>query len=82
MTIRVTPRWDRSALVVIDLQRDFLDDGQAANPGTADVVPNVASLAEAFRRAARPVVRVVRLYAPGSLDVDLLRRELTEREPR
>lgn len=47
MTDYITPRWDRSALVVIDLQRDFLDDGQAAIQGTTGVVPNVASLVKA-----------------------------------
>lgn len=78
----VTPRWDRSALVVIDLQRDFLDDGQAAIQGTTDVVPKVASLVKAFRRAGRPVVHIVRLYSPGSSDVDLLRRAVIEAGPR
>ncbi|MFI5436657.1 cysteine hydrolase family protein [Rhodococcus baikonurensis] len=78
MTDYITPRWERSVLVVIDLQRDFLDDGQAAIQGTTDVVPNVASLVEAFRRAGRLIVHVVRLYPPGSSDVDLLRRELIE----
>lgn len=78
MTDYITPRWDRSALVVIDLQRDFLDGGQAAIAGTSDVVPNVGSLVQAFRRAGRPIVHVVRLYVPGSSDVDLPRRDLIE----
>lgn len=62
MTDYLTPRWARSALVVIDLQRDFLDDGDAAVRGTSSVVPNVVSLVNAFRRAGRPIVHVVRLY--------------------
>ena len=78
MTDYITPRWDRSALVVIDLQRDFLDDGQAAIHGTTDVVPNVVSLVKAFRRAGRPVIHIVRLYPPGRSDVDLLRRDMIE----
>ncbi len=65
-------------MVVIDLQRDFLDDGQAAIQGTTDVVPKVASLVKAFRRAGRTAVHVVRLYSPGSSDVDLLRRDVIE----
>ncbi|MEV0945160.1 isochorismatase family cysteine hydrolase [Rhodococcus sp. NPDC049939] len=79
MTDYTSPRWGRSALVVIDLQRDFLDDGQAAIPGTTAVVPNVVSLVNAFRRAGRPVIHVIRLYPPGGSDVDLLRRDLIEK---
>jgi len=32
-----TPNWAASALVVVDLQRDFLDGGAAAVPGTSAV---------------------------------------------
>lgn len=78
MTDYISPQWDRSALVVIDLQRDFLDGGRAAVAGTSGVVSNVASLVKAFRRAGRSIVHVVRLYVPGSSDVDLLRRDLIE----
>lgn len=73
-----SPRWGSAALVVIDLQRDFLDDGRSAIPGTSAVVGRVAQLAEAFRRAGRPIVHVVRLYEPGGSDVDLVRRDLVE----
>jgi nicotinamidase-related amidase len=73
------PHWDKSALVVIDLQQDFLDDGVAAIPGTTAVVPNVASLVAAFRRVARPIVHVIRLYPPGSSDVDPPRRDAIEK---
>lgn len=82
MTDHTAPHWDRSALVVVDLQRDFLDDGPAAVPGTTGVIPNVAALVDSFRRAGRPIVHVIRLYAPGSSDVDLPRRLAIERGAR
>jgi nicotinamidase-related amidase len=69
------PVWERSALLVIDLQCDFLDDGAAAVPGTSAVVDAVAEIAEAFRSANRPIVHLVRLYVPGGTDVDLPRRD-------
>ena len=72
------PHWPRSALVVIDVQNDFLDDGPAAIRGTTAILPRVAELAAAFRTAGRPVVHVVRLYEPGGSDVDLLRRDAVE----
>lgn len=71
------PHLDRSALLLIDLQHDFVD-GAMPVPGTATVLPRIARLAEAFRAAGRPVFHVVRLYTPGSSDVDAVRREYVE----
>jgi nicotinamidase-related amidase len=70
----------RSALVVIDMQGDFVDRGSAALPvaGTAAVLPRLAALVEAFRAAGRPVVHVVRMYTPGSSDADPVRRAAVE----
>jgi nicotinamidase-related amidase len=78
VTDYTAPRWEAAALVVVDLQRDFLDDGVSAIPGTAAVVPHVAALAAAFRAAGRPIAHVVRLYEPGGSDVDLPRRRMVE----
>ncbi|MGY2065998.1 cysteine hydrolase family protein [Blastococcus sp. SYSU DS0619] len=70
----VAPELDRAALLVIDTQVDFLDDGSSPVAGTSAVVPTVSRLVRGFRDAGRPVVHVVRLYE-GS-DVDLPRRRL------
>lgn len=72
------PQWSRSALVIIDVQLDFLDGGAASIPGTSDVLARLADTAAAFRTAGRPIVHVVRLYQPGGNDVDLPRRALVE----
>lgn len=72
------PNWGSSALVVIDLQYDFIEGGASPIPGTAAVVPYVVNLAAAFRAADRPIAHVVRLYEPGGSDVDLPRREAVE----
>ncbi len=66
------PHWDRSALLTIDVQRDFLDHGTAPIPGTTTVLPAIAKVLDAYRAAGRLVVHVVRLYAGD--DVDLVRR--------
>ncbi|VDR40913.1 Peroxyureidoacrylate/ureidoacrylate amidohydrolase RutB [Tsukamurella paurometabola] len=71
------PHWDRSALVLIDVQNDFVH-GPTPIPGTAGLVPAMARLAAAFRGAGRPVVHVVRLYVPGGSDVDPVRRSAVE----
>src|ERR1700757_1945731 len=69
----VSPEWDRSALLVIDVQIEFVS-GAMVVPGTADRLPQLARLLAAYRRARRPIVHVVRLYAAGGEDVDLPRR--------
>ena len=72
------PHWDRSALIVIDLQRDTLDGAPLEIPGTSAVVPQVTKLVESFRAAGRPIAHIVRLYVSGGSDVDLPRRQLIE----
>ncbi len=74
MDPHVAPELDRSALLVIDVQLDFVDGGASPVPGTSAVVPVVAGLLRAYRAARRPVVHVVRLYDGD--DVDLARRSL------
>lgn len=78
VTDYVSPNWARAALVVIDLQQDFLDGGVMAIPGTSEVVGNIAALAATFRARGRPIAHIVRLYAPGDSDVDLPRRDAIE----
>ncbi|AQZ62226.1 Nicotinamidase [[Actinomadura] parvosata subsp. kistnae] len=65
-----SPEFSRSALLTIDLQRDFVAD----IAGTAEVLPAVRRLTHAFRRAGRPIVHIVRLYLPDGSNADLCRR--------
>jgi len=73
----VRPHWQHSALVLVDVQADFLD-GPAAVAGTSDLMGNMSQLATAYRAAGRPVIHVVRLYRPGSTDVDPPRRAMIQ----
>ncbi|WP_191282247.1 cysteine hydrolase family protein [Pseudolysinimonas yzui] len=70
----IAPELGRSALVVIDTQRDFVDGGASPVPGTTQVLPAIATLLQAYREAGRPIVHIVRLYDGD--DVDLPRRNL------
>ncbi len=72
------PNWGSSALVVIDLQYDFVEGGASPIAGTAAIIPRVATLAAAFRASGRPIAHIVRLYEAGGSDVDLPRREIIE----
>jgi nicotinamidase-related amidase len=75
-----------SALILIDVQRDFLDapghDAPVPVAGTHAAIPAMAKLAKAFRGHGRPIVHVVRLYSPDGSNVDLSRRRLIERGAR
>ncbi len=82
MTDYTGPHWDRSALVVIDVQNDFLDGGAATIDGTSAVLPAVADVVTAFRAAGRPIAHLIRLYPPGGSDVDPPRRDAVERGAR
>ncbi len=63
------------ALVIIDTQQDFVIPGAPGFiPGTLEVLPRMARLAERFRQQGLPLVHVVRLYLDDGSNVDLCRR--------
>ena len=78
MSSHTAPRFDAAALVTIDVQRDTLDGRPLEIPGTSAALAAMAKLAQAFRRAGRPIVHVVRLYREDGSNVDLSRRALVE----
>jgi nicotinamidase-related amidase len=75
-----------AALVLIDVQRDFLDipGDDAAMPvdGTRAAIPAMAKLATAFRERGLPIVHVVRLYQRDGSNVDMVRRQSIEQGAR
>ena len=72
----LAPHWATSALVTIDMQRDFLSGQPYGLAGTTEIVGALRSLADAFWAARRPVVHIVRLYRGD--DVDRVRRTLVD----
>ncbi len=75
-----------AALVLIDVQRDFVDlpGNDAAMPvaGTRAAIPAMAKLATAFRERGLPIVHVIRLYRPDGSNADPVRRQSIERGAR
>ena len=60
----------RTALLVVDMQRGFVEAGQAMEvPAARQTVPAIQTLVEAFRAARLPVVFTAFVYSP---DVPLL----------
>jgi nicotinamidase-related amidase len=80
------PLADSAALVLIDMQHDFLDipGDAAAMPvaGTSAVISAIAKLARAFRQRGLPIVHVVRLYRADGSNVDPVRRQSVEQGAR
>src|SRR6266498_1913478 len=69
----------RSALLTIDMQRDFaLSSSPAYIPGTLEVAGRIGTLVQAFRSANQPIVHMVRLYLPDGSNADLPRRSYLE----
>jgi nicotinamidase-related amidase len=55
---------DKSALLIIDMQHGFIDEGAALEVAAArDIIPNLASLIEAFRSRDAPVIFTEFVYA-------------------
>ena len=74
----LAPHWATSALITIDVQRDFLSESRFGIPGTTEILPALHDLTQAFRAAGRPIVHIVRLYPAVGGDVDRVRRTLIE----
>lgn len=73
------PQFEKSALITIDVQRDFLDTGSCSIPGTSAVLPQIAALAQGYRAAASPIVHMTRIYHADGLNAELCRRELLQK---
>jgi len=80
---------DNTTLAIIDMQKDFLDDGAACFiPGGRSVVPATTALLDAFRAADLPIVHVITVWQRDGADMSrfttseiLMERGLREGEP-
>jgi nicotinamidase-related amidase len=66
-------RREQSCLLVIDMQRYFVDPkGAAFLPGAQAVLGNVQRLIRAFRAAGRPVIYTRHVHHPDRLDAGIM----------
>jgi nicotinamidase-related amidase len=73
------PQWNRSALLTIDVQNDFVLPSSTRVFGTLERIPAISRLVQAFRESQRPIVHAVRLYeADGSNAEPCRRRSIRE----
>ena len=66
-------RVDQSALLVVDMQKYFLDDSSLRfSTGGYAILPKVVKLIEAFRNAERPVIFTRHQHNKSELDNDVM----------
>src|ERR1700741_3614718 len=59
----------RAALLVIDMQHDFLDEGVPLEAvGGRDIIPAVARTVAAARQAGMPIIFTQEAHRPGRVD--------------
>lgn len=74
-----SPDNKHSALIIIDVQRDFTLTAAATEiPGTIQAVPKIQQLAQKYRKNSYPVIQMIRLYQQDGSNVDLCRRKLVK----
>ncbi|XP_023548755.1 probable inactive nicotinamidase At3g16190 [Cucurbita pepo subsp. pepo] len=68
-------QWNHTALLVIDMQKDFIDEGSPfAIPGARAILPSVYRAVEIARKRGVFVIWVVREHDPEGRDVERFRR--------
>ena len=64
---------DRSALLVIDMQKFFLDpESPTFTCGGLAILPNLKQLIEVFRKAGRPVIFTRHVHHPEKIDAGIM----------
>jgi ureidoacrylate peracid hydrolase len=61
---------ENTALVIVDMQKDFLDEGGACFiPGGRAVAPAISRVLDAFRAAPLPVIHVITVWQKDGADM-------------
>ena len=72
----------RAALLIIDMQNDFVLDGKPLKVAHARrVVPHIQSVLAHFRERNLPVFHIVRVNRKDGSDVEIIRRDLFAKAP-
>jgi nicotinamidase-related amidase len=72
----------RPALLIIDMQNDFVLEGRPLRVATARaVIPNIRKVLDAFRAKHLTVFHIVRVHRKDGSDVEIIRQELFRNQP-
>jgi nicotinamidase-related amidase len=72
----------KPALLIIDMQNDFVLDGKPMHvAGAPAVIPRIQAVLSAFRKRSLPVFHILRVHRPDGSDVEINRKDLFARSP-
>ena len=72
----------QAALLIIDMQNDFVLDGAPLRVAQArSVVPKIYEVLTEFRKKRRPVFHILRVHRRDGSDVEITRQELFRKYP-
>jgi nicotinamidase-related amidase len=72
----------RPALLIIDMQNDFVLEGKPLKvAGARGVIPKIRAVLEEFRKRSLPVIHVLRVHRPDGSDVEIIRQDLFRKSP-
>ncbi|MFA6332874.1 MAG: isochorismatase family cysteine hydrolase [Methanoregula sp.] len=72
----------KAALLIIDMQNDFVLDGMPNKvAGARAVIPKIQAVLAEFRKHSLPVFHVVRVHRPDGSDVEIIRQEKFRNHP-
>ena len=76
------PEGSRTALIVIDMQNDFVEPGAPRQvPGATNIIPTIASTVERMRGQGDLIVWACRVYSADGSNVEAARKPLFSRAP-
>jgi len=72
----------KAALLVIDMQNDFVLEGKPLQVAGAQVaIPKIQAVLTEFRKRSLPVFHIVRVHRADGSDVEIIRQELFRKQP-
>jgi nicotinamidase-related amidase len=73
---------EKPALLIIDMQNDFVLEGRPLRvAGAPAVIPKIKTLLAGFRQRKLPVFHILRVHRPDGSDVEITRQELFRKSP-
>jgi len=71
-----------AALLIIDMQNDFILDGKPLKvAGAQAVIPKIQMVLAEFRKRSLPVFHIVRVHRSDGSDVEIIRQERFREQP-
>ena len=72
----------RPALLIIDMQNDFVLEGKPMKvAGAGEVIPKIQMVLTEFRRRSLPVFHILRVHRQDGSDVEIIRQDLFRINP-